>query len=55
MAKNRSFGDKVLRRRQERVVMAKLVVAEKKLNGSYRFRERMVPLAEVQAKIKAAQ
>ncbi len=55
MAKRQSFGDKVRKRRQERVQMAKLVVAERKENGNYRFREKIVPMANVQAELKAAQ
>lgn len=53
MAKKQSFGDKVLKRRQERKVMAKLIVAEKKPNGSFRFKEKIVPQEEVQAELKA--
>ena len=54
MAKTQSFGDKVRKRQQKRMVMAKLVMAEKKANGHYRFREKMVPLGDVQAELKAA-
>ncbi|MCY4673331.1 MAG: hypothetical protein OXD43_06150 [Bacteroidetes bacterium] len=54
MAKKQSFGDKVLKRRQKREVMAKLIIAEKKPNGSFRFREKMVPQQNVQAELKAA-
>jgi len=54
MAKKQSFGDKVRKRRQERQVMAKLIIAEKKPNGSFRFREKMVPQQNVQAELKAA-
>lgn len=53
MAKKQSFGDKVRRQKEERVIMAKMIVAEKKDNGQYRFREKMVPLDDVQAEIKA--
>ncbi len=53
MAKKQSFGDKVLKRRQERKVMAKLIIAEKKPNGSFRFREKMVPQEDVRAELKA--
>ena len=53
MAKKQSFGDKVLKRRQERKEMAKLIVAEKKSSGSFRFREKMVPRQDVQAELKA--
>ena len=54
MAKKQTFGDKVRKRKEERKVMAKLIVAEKKENGQYRFREKMVPLDDVQAELKAA-
>ena len=54
MAKKQSFEDKLLKRRQARKVMAKLVMAEKKPNGSFRFREKVVPLADVQSELKAA-
>ncbi|HMB94289.1 MAG TPA: hypothetical protein VKP65_25800 [Rhodothermales bacterium] len=36
------------------VNMAKIVVAEKKENGQYSFRQKMVPLDSVQAEMKAA-
>ena len=55
MAKTQSFGDKVRKKKQEVKQMAKVVVAEKKPNGQYRFREKMVPLDDVQAELKAAQ
>ena len=35
--------------------MAKIVVAEKKENGQYRYRQKMVALDNVQAELKAAQ
>lgn len=54
MAKTQSFGDKVRKRRQTREVMAKLIIAEKKPNGSFRFKEKMVPQQNVQAELKAA-
>ena len=53
MAKKQSFGDKVRKRKQTLKVMAKLVVAEKKPNGQYRYREKMVPLAEVGSELEA--
>ena len=34
--------------------MAKIVVAEKKENGQYRFRQKMVQLDQVQNELKAA-
>ncbi len=54
MAKRQSFGDKVRKRKEERMVMAKLILAEKKANGHYSFRAKMVPLDDVQAELKAA-
>ena len=54
MAKKQSFGDKVLKRRQERKVMAKVIISEKKSNGSFRFREKMVPQQDLQAELNAA-
>lgn len=54
MAKKQSFGDKVRKLKEERKMMAKIVVAEKKANGQYRFRAKMVPLDDVQAELKAA-
>ena len=54
MAKKQSFGDKVRKQKAEVKQMAKLVVAEKKPNGQYTFREKMVPLDDVQAELKAA-
>lgn len=54
MAKRQSFGDKIRKRKQERNVMAKLVMAERKSNGHYRFREKIVPMADVQKELAAA-
>lgn len=34
--------------------MAKVIIAEKKENGHYRFRQKMVPLDRVQDELKAA-
>mgnify|MGYP006270309153 CR=1 FL=1 len=34
--------------------MARIVVAEKKENGHYSFRQKMVPLDDVQSELKAA-
>ena len=53
MAKRQSFGDKVRKRRQAVRVMAKVVVAERKPNGHYRYRETMVPLKDVDGELKA--
>ncbi len=54
MAKQQSFGDKVRKKKHAVKQMAKVVIAEKKPNGQYRFREKMVPLDDVQAELKAA-
>ena len=54
MAKKQTFGEKVRKKKETRRVMAKLVVAEKKGNGQYRFREKIVPMDDVQAELKAA-
>jgi hypothetical protein len=54
MAKKQSFGDKVLRQKAESRKMARIVVAEKKENGQFRFRSKMVHQDELQAEIKAA-
>ncbi|ACY46928.1 DUF4295 family protein [Rhodothermus marinus] len=43
--------DRVKNRQQ--VKMAKIVVAEKKPNGQYRFRERIVPLEAVNQAVQA--
>ncbi len=53
MAKKQSFGDKVRKRKRTIRVMAKLVVAEKKPNGQYRYRERMVPASELDGELEA--
>ena len=53
MAKKQSFGEKVLRRRHKRKVMAKLVISERKPNGQFRFREKVVPLDQVETELKA--
>ncbi len=34
--------------------MAKIVVSEKKPNGQYRFRQKIVPLDDVKEELKAA-
>ncbi len=54
MAKKQTFGEKVRKQKEERRLMAKVVVAEKKPNGQYRFREKMVAIDDVQAELKAA-
>ncbi|MFQ5572191.1 MAG: DUF4295 domain-containing protein [Rhodothermales bacterium] len=54
MAKKQSFGDKVRRHKATVRQMAKVIVAEKKPNGQYRYRAKMVPLENVQDEIAAA-
>ncbi len=54
MAKKQTFGEKVRKQKEERRLMAKVVVAEKKPNGQDRFREKMVALDDVQSELKAA-
>jgi len=54
MAKKQSFGDKVLRQKREAKRMAKIVVSEKKENGQYRFRTKMVDMNDVKAELAAA-
>lgn len=53
MAKAQSFGDKVRKRRGTVRKMVWLVVAEKKPNGQYRYREVMVAEKDVDAQLKA--
>ncbi len=54
MAKKQSFGDKVLKQKAESRKMARIVVAEKKENGQFRFRSKMVHQDSLQEEIKAA-
>jgi hypothetical protein len=54
MAKKQSFGDKVLRQKQEAKRMAKIVVAERKANGHFSFRSKMVDVSDVKEELKAA-
>lgn len=54
MAKKQSFGDKVLKQKAEAKRMAKIIVAEKKENGQYRFRQKMIHQDNLQAELKAA-
>jgi len=54
MAKKQSFGDKVRRHKEGRQRMAKMIIAEKKPNGQYRFREKIVPVDNVKAELQAA-
>lgn len=52
--KPQSFADKVAKNRGAKRSMAKLVVAEKKSNGHYSFRTRMVDVDNVKEEISAA-
>lgn len=54
MAKKQTFGDKVRKQRQAGKQMAKIVTAEKKPNGQYRFRMKMVNAEDVSEELKAA-
>ena len=54
MAKKQSFGDKVKKQRDAGRQMVKIVAAEKKENGQYRFKAKMVRQEEVQAQLAAA-
>ncbi len=54
MAKTQTFGDKVRKTRVTSRQMAKIVAAEKKANGHYSFRARMVPVDAVQDALNAA-
>jgi hypothetical protein len=54
MAKKQSFGDKIKKKRDLGRQMAKVVSAEKKSNGHYRFKQKMVHIDEVQKELKAA-
>lgn len=54
MAKKQTFGDKVKRQRQAGRQMAKIVSAEKKENGHYRFKQKMVHVEDVKDELQAA-
>ena len=54
MAKKVSKNQRVNRGGEARA-MARIVLAEKKENGQYRFRQKMVPAENVQDELKAAQ
>ena len=54
MAKKQSFGDKVLKAKAEAKRMAKIVIAEKKENGHYSFRHKMVDVNDVKEELAAA-
>lgn len=52
--KGKSFAEKVAKERGAAKKMAKLVIAEKKPNGHYSFRTRIVPADEAKAEIAKA-
>ena len=52
--KSQSFADKVARHGGEARKMAKLVISEKKANGHYAFRTKMVPADDVKDEISKA-
>lgn len=52
--KGKSFAEKVAKERGVAKKMAKLVIAEKKPNGHYSFRTRMVPADEAKAELAKA-
>lgn len=54
MAKKQSFGDKVRKQRDAGRQMAKIVTAEKKPNGQYRFKQRMVRQEDIQNELTSA-
>jgi hypothetical protein len=54
MAKKQSFGDKVLRQKLEAKKMAKIVFSEKKANGHYSFRSKMVGADKVKEELSAS-
>lgn len=54
MAKKQTFGDKVRKQRDAGKQMAKIVAAEKKSNGEYRFRQKMVNVNDVKDELNAA-
>lgn len=54
MAKKQSFGDKVRRQKAEAKRMAQIVVSEKKANGHFRFKTKMVDVSTVKDELAAA-
>jgi len=54
MAKKQTFGDKVLAQKRDAKKMAKIVIAEKKENGHYSYRHKMVDLNDVKSELAAA-
>jgi len=54
MAKKQRFGEQAARKKSmAQRAMAKVIIAEKKPNGAYRFRERIVPAEEALQLLKA--
>ncbi len=54
MAKKQSFGDKVLAQKREAKKLAKIVVAEKKPNGHYSYKHKMVHVDDLKDELAAA-
>jgi len=54
MAKKQSFGDKVRKQKAEAKRMAQIVVSEKKANGHFRFKTKMVDASVVKDELAAA-
>lgn len=54
MAKKQAFGDKVLKAKAESKKMAKVVLSERKANGQYSFRHKMVHVDDLQNELKEA-
>jgi hypothetical protein len=54
MAKKQSFGDKVLAQKREAKKLAKIVIAEKKPNGHYSYKHKMVHVDDLKAELAAA-
>lgn len=54
MAKKQAFGDKVLKQKAEAKKMAKVVLSERKANGQYSFRHKMVHVDDLQNELKEA-
>ncbi len=54
MAKTQSFGDKVRKKKVVTRRMAQIVISEKKANGHFRFKTKMVEMGKVKDEIAAA-
>ncbi|MGA0255123.1 MAG: DUF4295 domain-containing protein [Rhodothermales bacterium] len=54
MAKKQTFGEKVLAQKRDAKKLAKIVVAEKKPNGHYSYKHKMVHVDDLQAELSAA-